>query len=225
MATQPQAHETVVLLHGLARTSSSMKPMARALESQGYRVVNLDYDSRHHRIETLAEDVRTRVLANTNDEECIHFVTHSMGGILVRQIQATDPIPHLKRVVMLSPPNKGSEVVDRIGDWKIFNAMNGPAGRQLGTATDSFVNQLPAIDFDCAVITGDRSINWINSRMIPGKDDGKVSVERARTEDLADFKVVHATHPMIMRKKSVIRDVLAFLETGAFSENGKSDAF
>ena len=214
---QLPAQETVVLLHGLARTNASMKSLAQALESKDYRVVNLGYDSRHHSIETLAHDVRRRIIKETKDAESIHFVTHSMGGILVRQIQATDPISNLGRVVMLSPPNQGSEVVDRIGDWRLFKKTNGPAGQQLGTAEDSFVNQLGPVQFECGIITGDRSINWINSGLIPGPDDGKVSVERARVVGVSAFKVVHATHPMIMKKKSVIADVLRFLKTGAFT--------
>jgi len=141
-----------------------------------------------------------------------------MGGILVRQIQATDPISKLGRVVMLSPPNQGSEVVDRIGDWRIFKSINGPAGQQLGTAEDSFVNQLGPVPFDCGIITGDRSINWINSGMIPGPDDGKVSVARARVAGMSAFKVVHATHPMIMKKKSVIKNTLRYLNSGSFDD-------
>ncbi|HKK19580.1 MAG TPA: alpha/beta fold hydrolase [Opitutales bacterium] len=217
MTSQLPAQESVVLLHGLARQAASMQKMARALEERNYQVINIGYDSRHHDIETLAKDVRGRILTKTQNAEALHFVTHSLGGILIRQIQATDPIANLKRVVMLSPPNHGSEVVDRIGDWKLFDMINGPAGQELGTVADSFVNQLPPIDFECGVITGDRSINWINSCMIPGKDDGKVSVESAETEELKAFKVVHATHPMIMKKKSVIQEVVTFLKTGAFS--------
>jgi pimeloyl-ACP methyl ester carboxylesterase len=215
------AQETVVLLHGLARTAASMQPMADALESEDYQVLNLDYDSRHHSIETLADDVRRRIIEATQDATKIHFVTHSMGGILVRQIQATDPISKLGRVVMLSPPNQGSEVVDRIGDWRIFKSINGPAGQQLGTAEDSFVNQLGPVPFDCGIITGDRSINWINSGMIPGPDDGKVSVARARVAGMSAFKVVHATHPMIMKKKSVIKNTLRYLNSGSFDDPEK----
>ena len=118
---------------------------------------------------------------------------------------------------MLSPPNAGSEVVDKIGHWRLFQKVNGPAGQQLGTASDSLVNQLPAIDFKCGVITGDRSINWINSLMIPGKDDGKVSTQSAKVEGMSDYKVIHATHPMIMKKKAVIRETLQFLKAGHFN--------
>ena len=217
MTTTPlPAQATVVLLHGLARTAASMKRMAKHLESAGYCVLNLDYDSRHHPIETLADDVRSRILAETADATAIHCLTHSMGGILLRQIQATDPLPKLGRVVMLSPPNQGSEVVERIGHSWIFNTVNGPAGHQLGTAADSFVNRLPPVDFDCGILTGDRSINWINSLMIPGLDDGKVAVARARIAGMSAFKVVHASHSFIMHKKNVIEDTLHFLQTGSF---------
>lgn len=218
MATPLPAQDTVVLLHGLARSPESMHRMDQALQSAGYRTLNLGYDSRHHDIPTLAEDLRRRIESGTKVAAAVHFVTHSLGGIIIRQIRATEPLPNLGRVVMLSPPNQGSEVVDQIGDWWLFKKINGPAGQQLGTAEDSFVNQLPAIDFECGIITGDRSINWINSCMIPGKDDGKVSVERARVKGVKAFKVVHATHPMIMIKKSVIRDAVAFLKTGKFAQ-------
>ncbi|MGB0743512.1 MAG: esterase/lipase family protein [Opitutales bacterium] len=223
MATSLTAQETVVLLHGLARTTNSMNKMARALEAEGYRVVNLGYPTRHHDIATLARELRERVAEQTKDAATVHFVTHSLGGIIVRQIQATDPLPPLSRVVMLSPPNQGSEVVDCIGHWKLFKVINGQAGQQLGTAADSFVNQLPPINFECGVLTGDRSINWINSCMIPGKDDGKVSVKSAQTVELKAFKVVHATHPMIMKRKSVIQDIVAFLKTGKFTENPEDE--
>jgi len=210
------AQEIVVLLHGLARTAASMQQMADALESAGYRVLNLGYDSRHQPIESLARDVRARILAASADADKVHCVTHSMGGILVRQIQASDPIPKLGRVVMLSPPNQGSELVDRIGHWWIFRKINGPAGQQLGTAAGSFVNQLPPVDFVCGILTGDRSINWINSLMISGPDDGKAAVARATVPGMTAYKVVHATHPFIMQKKSVIRDTLHFLQTVQF---------
>jgi hypothetical protein len=194
-----------------------MKVMESALQKQGYTTHNLGYDSRHHSIEELAQIVGSQIHELTTSASQVHLVTHSLGGILLRQIQATTPISNLERVVMLSPPNHGSEVVDTIGHWWLFRKINGPAGQQLGTATDSFVNQLPPINFECGVLTGDRSINWINSLMIPGKDDGKVSVISAQSQGIAAYKVVHATHTFIMKNPSVIQDVVTFLQTGAFN--------
>jgi triacylglycerol lipase len=135
-----------------------------------------------------------------------------MGGILVRQMESTRPLAKLGRVVMLSPPNHGSEVVDRMGHTWIFDWVNGPAGKQLGTAPDSFVNQLGPVRFECGIITGDRSLNWINACMIPGPNDGKVSVESAPVEGMSAFKVVHATHSFIMSNPAVIADVIRFMK-------------
>ncbi|MGZ0708074.1 esterase/lipase family protein [Coraliomargarita sp. W4R53] len=210
------AQEHVILLHGLARTASSMQKMELALTNAGYQVHNLSYDSRHLTIEEQATEVAQQIKTTATSAARVHIVTHSLGGILVRQIQATTPLPNLGRVVMLSPPNQGSEVVDIIGHWWLFQKINGPAGQQLGTRSDGFIKQLPAIDFECGILTGDRSINWINSLMIPGKDDGKVSVTSAQSKGTAAYKVMHVTHPYIMKKKAVIQEVLHFLKTGTF---------
>jgi pimeloyl-ACP methyl ester carboxylesterase len=191
-----------------------MNRIEKSLELEGYTVHNLGYESRHHSIEKIAEDVRQRIIEETECATQIHFVTHSMGGILVRQIQATDPIDNIGRVVMLSPPNQGSEVTDKIGHWWLYKKINGPAGQQLGTDKKGFIAELGPINFDCAVITGDHSINWINSLMIPGKDDGKVSVKSSYIEGVTTHKVVHAAHPTIMIRQSVTDHIIHFIETG-----------
>ena len=211
--------EQVVLLHGLARTSRSMNRLEKALLAHGYQVLNIDYPSRKYRIPELAQIVRKAVVSNAAQAQVIHFVTHSMGGIIVRYIQKNDPLPNLGRVVMLSPPNQGSEVVDALGSRWLFELINGPAGKQLGTDGVSILQGLGKVNFESGVITGDRSINWINSLIIPGKDDGKVSIESANVEGMADFLTVHASHPFIMRNKTVITQCLYFLRHGKFKKS------
>ena len=117
---------------------------------------------------------------------------------------------------MLGPPNGGSEVVDRLGSSWLFSLVNGPAGRELGTRVDSLPNKLGPANFYVGVVAGDRSINWINSLLLPGPDDGKVSVERTKLAGMADHIVVHATHPWMMRKREVIRQTIEFLRNGNF---------
>lgn len=194
-----------------------MTAMAKALEVEGYTVLNLNYPSTRSNIQTLAGDLRSRIRTQTRSASTVHFVTHSMGGILVRAIQKNKPLPNIGRVVMLAPPNQGSEVVDTLGKTWIFKKLNGPAGQQLGTDVDGYLAQLGPVPFECGILTGDRSINWINSILIPGKDDGKVSVTRAKVDGMTDYKIVHTTHPMIMKKKAVIKDTLAFLRSGHFT--------
>ncbi len=213
-----QGKEVVVLLHGLARSSASMQKMEQSLRQAGYEVLNIDYPSRQFTIETLAGNVRQQIDELNVEKGRIHFVTHSMGGILLRYIQKHFPVQNIGRSVMLSPPNQGSEVVDTLSGWSLYKAFNGPAGEQLGTGEGSILEELGPVDFEVGIITGDRSINWILSSLIPGKDDGKVSVASAQVEGMCAFKVVHATHPFIMQRTLVIRDVIVFLQTGVFTD-------
>lgn len=212
------ASDGVVLLHGLCRSPASMAKIESALVASGYIVANVGYDSRAHSIRDLSDQTVGDAMASARLRECatIHFVTHSMGGILVRDYFSRHPAERLGRVVMLAPPNRGSEVVDRIGGWFLFRKINGPAGSELGTDRQSTPNRLGPVGFECGVIAGDRSINWINSTMIPGRDDGKVSVDRTRVDGMSDHMVVHTTHPFIMKNSTAIASTLRFIQTGQF---------
>lgn len=219
-AIAASAKEAVILLHGMVRTDKSMARMAAALEKDGYTVLNVDYPSREATVEPLAAKVISAALADPKlkDATRIHFVAHSLGGILIRHYFKTQRPANLGHVVMLGPPNQGSEVVDKIGDWHTFTAINGPVGQQLGTGPDSVPNQLGPVDFELGVIAGDRSINWINSLfMIPGPDDGKVSVERTKVAGMKAHLVVHVTHPYLMKNARAIRETIHFLRHGQFS--------
>lgn len=208
--------DNVILLHGLARTARSMRPLQRALQKRGYRVVNVDYASRRHDIETLAEEAIEPALMDCSGAQPVHFVTHSLGGILVRQYLARHDIDNLGRVVMLGPPNKGSEVVDRLRDVPGFRFVNGVAGQQLGTDPDSVPNRLGRADYDLGIIAGTRSINLILSRLIEGPNDGKVSVENTRLESMRDHLEMEVTHPFMMCNRAVIEQVIHYLENGRF---------
>lgn len=216
----PADTECVVLLHGLARSASSMEPMAEFLAGEGFQTVNIDYPSTDYPIETLADmAVRTGV-SQCGSAQQIHFVTHSMGGILLRQYLSVSSLPRLGRTVMLGPPNAGSEVVDKLGELPGFEWLNGTAGQQLGTGPDSVPNRLGPANFDLGIIAGTRSINLILSSLIPGIDDGKVSVESARLQGMSDFLTVPATHPLMMRDDDVMRQTLHFLRQGRFDHEG-----
>jgi triacylglycerol lipase len=212
------APEMVILLHGLCRTSASMTRMERTLSEAGYQVQNIGYPSRTASVQQLADDTIGQAVANCQRDGVarVDFVTHSLGGILVRSYLARHPLPSLGRVVMLAPPNRGSEVVDKLGDWFLFKWINGPAGRELGTNPGSTPNQLGPVTYPVGVIAGDRSINWINSLLIPGRDDGKVSIERTKLPGMNDHIVVHTAHPFIPKNREAIRQTIQFLRTGRF---------
>lgn len=213
--------EGVVLLHGLCRRASSMNRMGKHLESSGYVVVNAGYPSRKMGIVELSEQTLSMILNDPRLASCarVHFVTHSLGGILVRRFFSQHDYEKLGRVVMLGPPNGGSEVVDKLNKWWLFKLINGPAGSELGTVSQSVPNNLGKVEFELGVIAGDRSINWINSCFIKGPDDGKVSVERTKVDGMRGHVVVHATHPFLMKNRKVIELTKRFLRSGSFGGN------
>lgn len=214
--TPLKAADCVVMLHGLARTSSSLNKMASALERADYRVANLGYPSRSGTIETLAAPAVEAGVAACGENDRISFVTHSMGGILLRYYLEHHTVTNLHRVVMMAPPNQGSKVVDAFRDVPGYKLLNGPAGLQLGTDGDSVPLRLGPVDYDLGIIAGNRSINWILSQFLENPDDGKVSVRNTRVEGMCGFIEMPVSHPMMMRNKQVIAQVLAYLADGEF---------
>ena len=212
--------QCVVLLHGLARTYHSMEKMEQALLYAGYLTANIDYPSRTMKIQDLASMAVKEGVDSCKSQAAsqINFVTHSLGGILARYYLAKNSLPQLGRVVMLAPPNKGSLVADQFRNEHWFKWLTGPTGQQLGTGKEGIPGLLGAVDYPTGIIAGDEHSpvdNWM-AEIIPGEDDGKVSVEHAKVEGMSDFIVLPYTHISIMKKDQVIRQTLYFLKKGRF---------
>jgi triacylglycerol lipase len=213
----PRRPEDVVLLHGLGRSERVMRPLARALGDAGYRVHNLDYPSTSAPPERLIEVLHGEISLCCAWSGRVNFVTHSLGGVLVRAYLAAHPMPQLGRVVMLAPPNHGSEYVDIAGEWTIFHAVLGPTAAQLGTAPTSLPNRLPRADFDVGVIAGNGGINPLGRALIPGANDGTVSVTSTQLAGMRDFIEVPVSHTFIIRNPEVARQTIAYLRAGHFA--------
>jgi len=218
------AAECVVLLHGLARSSSSMNKMQEALEEEGYRTANIDYPSREFEIAKLANIAVEEGLLTCRayeDVDKIDFVTHSLGGILVRQYLSTNTIEELGRVVMLGPPNQGSVAADDFEGLPGVDWINGPAGHQLGKGENSVPLALGPVDFELGVIAGNQTIDPITSAVLENPDDGRVSVEDTKVAGMNDFVVVPNSHAFMMRMKGPIELTKTFLRTGSFGKRSK----
>jgi len=211
------AEDCIVLLHGLWRSDASMNKMEKAMNRAGYKVSNIGYDSTTKTVEELASETIPLAVESCSDTQKIHFVTHSLGGILMRQYLEHDDIENLGRVVMLGPPNKGSEVVDSYKNFPGFKFFAGPAGLQLGTGEASVPRVLGPVSFDVGIIAGTQSINPILSGILPDRDDGKVTVESTRVEGMNDHIEMPVTHVFMMRDEDVFAQILHYLEYGQFA--------
>ncbi|WP_281066831.1 esterase/lipase family protein [methane-oxidizing endosymbiont of Gigantopelta aegis] len=205
-----------MLLHGLARSHRSMAKLEKALTKQGYSTINMDYPSTKYPIEELAENTIPKALACCHNSAKVHFVTHSLGGILARHYLANHTIENLGRVVMLGPPNKGSNIVNKLHQLAVYQFINGPAGMQIGAEESSLPNQLGAVNFELGVIAGTRTVNPVLSLMLEKPNDGKVSVENSKVDGMTEHITLPVTHTFMMNNNSVISYVIHFLKYGTF---------
>ena len=211
--------ECVILLHGLTKDSTSLQPLQRQLIDAGFYVANIDYPSRQFPIAELAP-----LAINAGLEKClrvnahpINFVTHSLGGILVRFFYEHRSAENVHRVVMLAPPNHGSLVGDLLDHIPIIKDINGPAGRQLGTGADSVPLQLGPLRFDAGIIAGNHSLNPFTSALLRGQDDGRIAVQSAQADAMCAFLVLPQTHGGIVADRDAMRQTVQYLRWGFFS--------
>jgi len=214
--------ECVVLLHGLWRSERSLAGLGKHLEREGFEVVSHGYDSAGASIAEHARELAARLpeLVPAAAPR-IHFVTHSLGGIVVRQLLDDRPVERLGRVVMLAPPNRGSELADALRDNRLFRALLGPTLAELGTGESDPPRTLGPVTFECGVIAGD--FNFLGGLAFDGPNDGRVSVESTKVEGMTDFLVVHHGHATLMNAGDVKRQVVHFLRHGRFEHSRGKD--
>ncbi|MCG7990165.1 MAG: hypothetical protein JAY99_06730 [Candidatus Thiodiazotropha lotti] len=210
--------DCAILLHGMGRTSLSMSLIEDALTAQGYTVWNEGYPSLTQSLEQFTTPMVESAITYCRDSQAasIHFVTHSLGGIIVRYYLQDHQIDELGRIVMLAPPNKGSEVADEMKDGFLYQTIMGPNAQVLGTDENSLPNRLKPIEGEIGIIAGEAGGDSWFLPEIPGADDGKVAVERTKLPEMKDFIRVESGHTFIMRDDTVIYQIVFFLENGHF---------
>ena len=217
VSAKTETVECVILLHGLGRSGLSMKAVELRLEEEGYTVVNQSYPSTQHPIEELAEIALSEALPKCPKNVRVNFVTHSLGGILLRQYLSAGTIDSLGRTVMLGPPNQGSQLADFIQSIKVANHLQPAAGRQLGTDEQSVPRSLGAVNFNVGVIAGNRNWRPLVSKPLEGQpNDGTVTVDETKVAGMSDFLELPATHTMMMWQEDVLEQIVTYLNTGSF---------
>ena len=203
--------EAIVLLHGLGRRKTSMNKIEKHFKEE-YDVYNIGYNSLKYPIEILVEKYLMEIVNELNDKgQKINFVTHSMGGILVRYLFKTHEIKNPGRVVMLAPPNKGSELANK------FYKIHGPACAQIMRSRNRFVNRLGEINFECGIIAGGRNYYFFLDKYFKGKkNDGIVAVDSTKVKGQKSFIELEKGHTMIMYSDEVIKKIEHFIKNGKF---------
>jgi hypothetical protein len=218
-ATAEQSGSCIILLHGLGRSSVSMMGVEWRLEEEGFLVSNNSYPWLNQSIEEIAAEAVAEGLA-----ECagwgatsIGFVTHSMGGIVLRQYLSSEVIPNLGRVVMLAPPNQGSVMADDLAANSVLGYLLPVPARQLGKGDDSLPQRLGPVNFELGVIAGSNSRALRTQGLDDQANDGTVAVEETRIEGMQDFIVLPVDHSFLMWRDQVLDQVVHFLRNGRFA--------
>lgn len=207
----------VVLLHGHGRTGASMQLLALHLRAAGYvtKAPSYGFGRALPAILDLLEPRVARFQEGLSGP--MHIVTHSLGGLVARALIARRRPERLGRVVMLAPPNGGSELADTLARWHLAAGILGPVAPVLCTdrpARDAAL--LGEVDYPLGVIAGDRGSVLIPPEILPRPHDGKVTVAATRVAGMADHIVLPVGHTTIMLNAGAIAQTLAFLARGAF---------
>jgi len=195
-----------------------MKKLEKYLQVADYDVLNINYRSTSANIKTLALQIVQEIkeTVDLSIASKVHFVTHSMGGIILRYIVQESLLPVTGNVVMLAPPNQGAVVIDKVASWRWLKHIVGPACLELGTHNQSTPNQLKNFNAPLGVIAGTNSLNPIWSLITPKPSDSTVMVESTKLLEMLDHLEVPFIHSFIMKKKTVLKQIEYFLRTKAF---------
>lgn len=193
-----------------------MKGLAKRLAEGPFVVHLIDYPSTAASFDDLVAHLGAEVGRCCAEAPSLHFVTYSLGGLLVRGYLAEDRPRNLGRVVMIAPPNGGSELVDTFGDNPAFAKIFGEVGQALGTAEHALPRRLGVPDFEFGVIAGTRALHPASWFLIPGESDGTVAVENTKLPGMADFITLPHSHTFIMNSKRCAHQTRYFLESGQF---------
>jgi hypothetical protein len=217
----PVAGETVILLHGLGEGRASMQPLAehlrRSLDATvltfGYASVKADIDAHGRAL--------AAVVAGLPAAKRISFVGHSLGNLVVRRwlaIAAPADRGRVHRLVMLGPPNQGSDLArmaSRI--WGVAATAEG-AARDLVVEWQRVAPGLAVPECPFGIVAGGKGDATGYSPLLEGDDDAVVRVAETRLTGADGFLVLPVHHAAMMRDAAVQRATREFLATGRFPD-------
>lgn len=212
---EPMSGKAVIVIHGMARSSKWMSKMGEGAEEAGYHSIPFDYPSLRVSIPDSAEYLH-QVIDSLQGVEEIHIIAHSMGGLVTRAYFLKHHDPRIKRVVLIGVPNQGAELADLFENDLLYRQILGPGAQQLVTDADGLIPKLPVPPVEFGVIAGGSSTDSGFNPVIPGDDDGIVSVDSARLGGASDFVMLNCFHSRLVREEKSVNYAIHFLQTGQF---------
>lgn len=210
--------ELVVLAHGLGRSNWAMWRFAQRLEYAGYKVCSLDYQSLGVSVTEVLLETSTQIDACFLNAPKVHFVGHSLGGLVIRAYlqNKTHKLQKAKigELILIGTPNKGSELADHLNDSWLME-IGGGISRALVTGTRSLGNNLNSLDVNIGVIAGTKSFSLTNANFT-GPNDGLVSVASTKLDTMSDFITIEVSHSMMRYNLEVAEQTIHFLQKGMF---------
>ena len=209
-------NEIVVMVHGLIRRGMNMYHLGRKINKAGYAVYVYDYATTIKGIAAHGRDFRAYLekIARENPDSPINIVTHSMGGIITREalaaIASTSqrdadalPLSRFKRVVMLAPPNHGSDAARRAVKLLPFTRRLIKPLPELSSHPDAYIHQVPVPQN-------------VEIGIIAGRFDFEVSRKYTFLYGAVDHTVINSDHSFIMYMPKAAALCIKFLKDGRF---------
>lgn len=208
----------VILMHGLWNSSSRMEKFEDYFTNKGYQVLNIDYPTTETHIQSLESQYLRPIIESIPFQtgQKVHFVTHSMGGIVLRDYLRKNKLPQLGRIVMISPPNGGSEWANLLIDNSFYRWLAGPAAYDLRTVNNDFLSKLGAVTYELGIIAGDKTYLESFQDVIPGPDDGMVAIESMKLPGMRDLIVIHEHHRGLTWNPEAMKQAWFFIKSGQF---------
>lgn len=212
----------LILVHGINKSSKVLTGLEKFVGKQGFEVLNIDYPSTKFPIEHLIDIVHLHIHQKLQQEYSnVSFVGFSMGGLIIRAYLHKYKISNLGKVVLVGTPNQGSEVADFLKNNKLYQKLYGPAGQQLITEQEEFSEIFGSVYYECGIIAGSLPLDPCFVFMRGKPNDGKVTVESTKIENMRDHVIVKVPHWYQSRSKKIWFNILHFLKHSSFQKNGE----
>lgn len=208
--------EGVILVHGILRSSRCMRAFEAEFIKQGYKVLNVNYPSTKLDIKSIVEYLKPSIMVFAKNLKKIHFVGHSLGGIIIRALLNVEKPANLGKVVLVGSPIQGSELARKFKKFRIFKWIFGPAGIDLALPSKEMSAMFGKIDYEIGVIAGFNKYNFLANLLLKEKNDGMVTIKSTQDQEISNHIIIETGHLRLAKNKEVIDKTIKFIKEASF---------